>query len=171
MALPAIHGHQVGHQLPCHCQRRAIGVASLLLLVVERRQRRAVARRHLGGFDQCRLQMLVALLGDRRALRVVRGTLLIAAQPAVADLALVHIQAECNTEVPWGSLLGVLNQLAAEFSFSTPSAPPSTYTFKYIQTNRELETGDCSVLSLLAPESRRSPHCVMAVTAMNSHCG
>jgi hypothetical protein len=28
------------------------------------------------------------------------------------------------------SLLGVLNQLAAEFSFSTPSAPPSTYTFK-----------------------------------------
>jgi hypothetical protein len=28
------------------------------------------------------------------------------------------------------SLLGVLNQRAAEFSFSTPSAPPLTYTFK-----------------------------------------
>src|SRR5262249_19701977 len=33
------------------------------------------------------------------------------------------------------SLLGVLNQLAAEFSFSTPSAPPSTYSFKL--TNEE----------------------------------
>jgi hypothetical protein len=27
-----------------------------------------------------------------------------------------------------------LNQLLAEFSFSTPSAPPSTYTFKLIGT-------------------------------------
>ena len=33
----------------------------------------------------------------------------------------------------WGTLLAVLNQRAAEFSFSTPSAPPLTYTFKLIR--------------------------------------
>jgi hypothetical protein len=31
-----------------------------------------------------------------------------------------------------GSLLGVSESAFAEFSFSTPSAPPSTYTFKLI---------------------------------------
>jgi len=41
--------------------------------------------------------------------------------------------------VPWGSLLSVLNQLAAEFSFSTPSAPPSTYTFKLNRSYRHSE--------------------------------
>ena len=34
--------------------------------------------------------------------------------------------------LPWGSLLGVSESARAEFSFSTPSAPPSTYTFKLI---------------------------------------
>ena len=33
--LPTIDGHQVGHQLSCHCQRRAIGIALLFFLVVE----------------------------------------------------------------------------------------------------------------------------------------
>jgi hypothetical protein len=33
--LPTIDGHEVGHQLSCHCQRRAIGIALLLFLVVE----------------------------------------------------------------------------------------------------------------------------------------
>jgi hypothetical protein len=36
-----------------------------------------------------------------------------------------------------GSLLGVLNQRVAEFSFSTPSAPPSTYTFKLIRSQSD----------------------------------
>jgi hypothetical protein len=35
IALPAVDGHEVGHQLPCHRQRRAIGIAFLLFLVIE----------------------------------------------------------------------------------------------------------------------------------------
>jgi hypothetical protein len=35
-----------------------------------------------------------------------------------------------------GSLLGVSESASAEFSFFTPSAPPSTYTFKLIVTDR-----------------------------------
>jgi hypothetical protein len=31
--LPTVHRHEVGHQLPCHRQRRAIGIAFLLFLV------------------------------------------------------------------------------------------------------------------------------------------
>jgi hypothetical protein len=33
-----------------------------------------------------------------------------------------------------GCLLGVSESASAEFSFSTPSAPPLTYTFKLIKT-------------------------------------
>ena len=69
IALPTIYGHQIGHQLSCHCERRAIGIAFLLFAVVEQGQHRAVARRHLGRLDQRRLQMLVALFGQRRPLR------------------------------------------------------------------------------------------------------
>src|SRR5215472_10969532 len=49
------------------------------------RERWAVMWGHLGRFDQRGLQMFVALLRDRCALHRVRRTLLIAAQPAVAD--------------------------------------------------------------------------------------
>jgi len=42
-------------------RRGAIGIAFLLFLVIEHGQLRAVSGRHLGRFDQCRLQMFVAL--------------------------------------------------------------------------------------------------------------
>src|SRR5580704_16965709 len=45
--LSAVHRHEVGHQLSRHRQRRAIGIAFLLLLVVEHSQRRAVSGCHL----------------------------------------------------------------------------------------------------------------------------
>jgi len=83
--LPAVHGHQVGQQLSRHCQRRAIGIAFLLFLVIPHGQLRAVARRHLGRFDQRGRQMLVALLGQRRALHQLRRTALRATPSAVAD--------------------------------------------------------------------------------------
>src|SRR6266404_9102084 len=59
--LTTIHGNQVGDELARHCQRRAVGIAFLFLLVVEHGQLRAVSGRHLVRFDQCRLQMFVAL--------------------------------------------------------------------------------------------------------------
>jgi hypothetical protein len=36
--LAPIHRNQVRHELSCHCQRRAIGVAFLLFPVIEHRQ-------------------------------------------------------------------------------------------------------------------------------------
>src|SRR5580692_1540160 len=59
--LTAIHGNQVRDELARHRQRRAVGIAFLLFLVVEHGQLRAVARRHLRRLDERRLQMLVAL--------------------------------------------------------------------------------------------------------------
>ena len=50
--LPTVDGHEVGHQLSCHRQRRAIRIALLFFLVVEHGQLRAVARRHLRRLDQ-----------------------------------------------------------------------------------------------------------------------
>src|SRR6266568_4027907 len=50
--LTAIHGNQVGHELARHCQRGAVGIAFLFLLVVEHGQLRAVARGHFCRFDQ-----------------------------------------------------------------------------------------------------------------------
>jgi len=38
MALPTIHGHQVGHQFSGHRQRGTIGIALLLFPVIEQRQ-------------------------------------------------------------------------------------------------------------------------------------
>src|SRR5215471_11709149 len=49
------------------------------------RQRRAVTRSHLGGLDQSGLEMLVALLRQRRALHRVPGAFLPHPQPTVAD--------------------------------------------------------------------------------------
>src|SRR5215471_4990577 len=48
---------------------------------------------------------------------------------ALADLALVNIQPDVIPRFHGGSLLGVSESAGAEFSFSTPSAPPSTHTF------------------------------------------
>src|SRR5262249_17288638 len=49
---------------------------------------------------------------------------------AVADLPLVNIQADVIHRFHWGSLLGVYESAGAEISFSTPSAPPLTHSFK-----------------------------------------
>jgi len=49
---------------------------------------------------------------------------------AVADLPLVNIQSDVIHRFHGGSLLGVSESASAEFSSCTPSAPPSTYTFK-----------------------------------------
>src|SRR6266403_3891509 len=62
IALSTVDRHEVSHQLPCHRQSRAIGIAFLLFLVIDHGQLRAVARGHLCCFDQRRLQMFVALL-------------------------------------------------------------------------------------------------------------
>src|ERR1700719_2612737 len=53
--LTTIHGNQVRDELARHCQSRTIGITFLFLLVVEHGQLRAVARGHLGRFDQGRL--------------------------------------------------------------------------------------------------------------------
>src|SRR5882757_6628784 len=49
---------------------------------------------------------------------------------AVADLPLVNIQSDVIHRFHGGASFGVSESASAEFSFSTPSAPPSTYTFK-----------------------------------------
>ncbi len=84
--LAAVHGHQVGHELPCHSQRGPIGI-SLLLLSGHRSCASAGLFRgaSFAASIRMRLQMLVALLGERRALHDVRRTLLGATQPAIAD--------------------------------------------------------------------------------------
>src|SRR6266478_194571 len=53
---------------------------------------------------------------------------------AVADLPLVNIQSDVIHRFHGGASFGVSESASAEFSFSTPSAPPSTYTFKLITT-------------------------------------
>src|SRR5882724_11145124 len=50
--LTTVDRHEVGHQLSCYRQRGTIGIAFLLFLVIEHRQVRAVARRHLRRLDQ-----------------------------------------------------------------------------------------------------------------------
>src|SRR5258708_30917068 len=55
---------------------------------------------------------------------------------AVADLPLVNIQSDVIHRFHGGASFGVSESASAEFSFSTPSAPPSTYTFKLIVTDR-----------------------------------
>src|SRR5579864_1078238 len=66
-----------------------------------------------------------------------------------------------------GSLVGVLNQRVAEFSFSTPSAPPSTYAFELTRGWGDLivpARGDCQEYTarkrkeyVATSESNRSP--------------
>src|ERR1700723_2652214 len=51
---------------------------------------------------------------------------------AVADLPLVNIQADVIHRLHGGASLVSLNQRLLSSAFSTPSAPPSTYTFKLI---------------------------------------
>src|SRR6266850_2411520 len=51
---------------------------------------------------------------------------------AVADLPLVNIQSDVIHRFHGGASFGVSESASAEFSFSTPSAPPSTYTFKLV---------------------------------------
>lgn len=51
------------------------------------------------------------------------------------------------------SLLGVLNRRAAEFSFSTPSAPPLTYTLK-LTSSSEIR-GRQSLKAILEREAIR----------------
>src|ERR1700689_4710091 len=50
--LPTIDGHEVGHQLSCHCQRRAIRITLLFFLVVQHGQLRTIAWGHLRRLDQ-----------------------------------------------------------------------------------------------------------------------
>ena len=85
VSLTAIDRQKIRDQFPGHGERRAIGIAFLFFSVIEQRQSRTVARRHLRCFDQGRLQMFVTLLGSGRALHPVRRTLLVPAQAAVAD--------------------------------------------------------------------------------------
>src|SRR5882672_1648738 len=54
---------------------------------------------------------------------------------AVADLPLVNIQSDVIHRFHGGASFGVSESASAEFSFSTPSAPPPTYTFKLPGTN------------------------------------
>src|SRR5467141_2937057 len=68
--LPTVDGHEVGHQLPCHRQRGAIGIAFLFFSVIEHGQFRAVARRHLCCFDQRRPERSLFSVGARLS----RGT-------------------------------------------------------------------------------------------------
>src|ERR1700687_3667946 len=49
---------------------------------------------------------------------------------AVADLALVNIQSDVIHRFHGGASLVFLNQRPLSSAFFTPSAPPSTYTFK-----------------------------------------
>jgi hypothetical protein len=51
---------------------------------------------------------------------------------AVTDLALVNIQADVIHRLHGGASLVFSESASAEFSLSTPSAPPPTYTFKLI---------------------------------------
>src|SRR6266478_2998696 len=61
---------------------------------------------------------------------------------AVADLPLVNIQSDVIHRFHGGASFGVSESASAEFSFSTPSAPPSTYTFKLPITNRGKRASD-----------------------------
>src|SRR6267143_6908809 len=54
---------------------------------------------------------------------------------AITDLPLVNIQPDVIHRFHGGASFGVSESASAEFSFSTPSAPPSTYTFKLPVTN------------------------------------
>ena|SRR5215467_6024005 len=66
--------------------------------------------------------------GDRWRCRV---------HPRRSDLCRFHrcgVAHQASLRSLWSRLLGVLNQLAAEFSFSTPSAPPLTYSFKHTRS-------------------------------------
>src|SRR5258708_21153056 len=55
---------------------------------------------------------------------------------AITDLPLVNIQPDVIHRFHGGASFGVSESASAEFSFSTPSAPPSTYTFRLIVTDR-----------------------------------
>src|SRR6266850_1916554 len=57
---------------------------------------------------------------------------------AVADLPLVNIQSDVIHRFHGGASFGVSESASAEFSFSTPSAPPPTYTFKLIGSYKQL---------------------------------
>ena len=56
-----------GHHLPGYCQCGAVAIASLHFLFVDQGQFMAVSRCQLRRFHQHLLDMLVALLGNRRA--------------------------------------------------------------------------------------------------------
>ena len=89
LSAAAVDRKQIGNELPGNCEGGTVGMAFLLLRVIDQRQIRAQPWSKLGRFDQDRLQVLVPLLGDRHALDHVGGTSLRSAQPAVAD-GLLH---------------------------------------------------------------------------------
>jgi hypothetical protein len=73
----------------------------------------------------------IVACGGSRSLGVSPAT---AVLHAVADLPLVNIQADVIHRLHGGASLVFLNQRPLSSAFSTPSAPPSTYTFKLIES-------------------------------------
>src|SRR5580698_7797745 len=76
--------------------------------------------------------------GGDRTFGVNRATAIL---HAVADRPLVHIQSDVIHSLHGGASFGVSESASAEFSFCTPSAPPSTYALKLLVTylDRDME--------------------------------
>src|ERR1700683_993722 len=80
----AIGGQQIGYQFARHLQRGSIGMALLRGLVMNFAQLLVIHHADFRGLDQHRLQMAIALFGERPALLLARRFAQRAGQPAVA---------------------------------------------------------------------------------------
>ena len=71
ISLSSIHGEQIRDHLARYCKRRSIGVPFLFLSFIEQRKIVILSGRQLRCLDQHKLDILVALFGNRRAKRVI----------------------------------------------------------------------------------------------------
>jgi len=70
ISLSSIHGEQIRDHLARYCKRRSIGVPFLFLSFIEQRKIVILSGRQLRCLDQHKLDILVALFGNRRAKRL-----------------------------------------------------------------------------------------------------
>ena len=85
VALPSIDGEQISHHFPSNGQRRSIGVPFLFLSFIEQRKIVILSGRQLRCLDQHKLDILVALFGNRCANRLLGRASFVTAEPAITD--------------------------------------------------------------------------------------
>ena len=76
-------------------QRCPIGISPLSFALIEHRKFLTISRREPSCLDQDALDMLIALLGDRRPHHLVRRAFLLSAQSAVADGLFDRAETRC----------------------------------------------------------------------------